>query len=169
MTNNSDGLIRSALRGNEETASRLRRTQLLGVLALVVATLAAPVVRLADDDADLDRQLNIWAAIQWIADAQDASDGLPASYAWLAIALYVALLFVVSAPVLAIVLAVQRGGAARVAAGIAAGVGAVVTLSCWLIVIGDSPEGFADLQPHWGVLLPLVLGLWTANILETDD
>ena len=54
MTNNSDGLIRSALRGNEETASRLRRTQLLGVLALVVATLASPVVRLADDDADVD-------------------------------------------------------------------------------------------------------------------
>lgn len=168
MTNNSDGLIRSALRGNEETASRLRRTQLLGVLALVVATLASPVVRLADD-GDVDRQLNIWAAIQWIADARDASDGLPASFTWLAIALYVALLFVVSAPVLAIVLAVQRGGAARLAAGIAAGVGSVVTLSCWLVVIGDSPEGFADLQPSWGVLLPIVLGLWTANILETDD
>lgn len=169
MTNNSDGLIRSALRGNEETASRLRRTQLLGVLALMVATLASPMVRVIDDDADLDAPLNIWAAIQWLADARDASDAVPASFTWLTLTLYAVLLFVAAAPVLAIVLAVQRAGAARLAAGIAVGLGAVLSLSCWLVVAGEGPDGFADLQPSWGVLLPIVLGLWTANILETDD
>lgn len=169
MTDNSDGLVRSALRGNEETASRLQRTQLLGVVALVIATLAAPVVRVVDDGADVDLQLNLWAAIQWLADARDASDGLPASFGWLAVASYAGLLFAaVAAPVLAIVLAVQRSGAARAAAAIAVALGAIVTLSCWLALVGEAPEGFADLSPTWGVLLPLVLGLWTANILETD-
>ncbi|MFI5624345.1 hypothetical protein ACIA03_12855 [Nocardioides sp. NPDC051685] len=170
MTDNSDGLIRSALRGNEETATRLRRTQLLGVLALVVANLAAPVVRVVDEGADVDLQLNLWAAIQWLADARDASDGLPASFAWLAAVLYAGLLFAgVVAPVLAVVLAVKRSGAARAAAGIAVALGAVVTLCCWLALVGETPERFADLNVTWGALLPLVLGLWTANILETDS
>ncbi|MEI7058516.1 hypothetical protein WBG06_22005 [Nocardioides sp. CCNWLW239] len=168
MTNNSDGLIRSALRGNEETASRLRRTQLLGVLALVVATLASPMVRVIDDDGDLDTQLNAWATIQWIADVQDASGDIPVSYAWLTVMLYVVLLFVLAAPILGLVLAVQRAGAARVAAGLAAVVGVALSLLCWLAVVGEGPDGYADLSPSWGLLLPVVLGFWTANILETD-
>ena len=45
----------------------------------------------------------------------------------------------------------------------------IVTLLCWLALVGDAPEDFADLQVTWGALLPLALGLWTANMLETDD
>lgn len=169
MTDNSDGLIRSALRGNEETASRLRRTQLLGVLALVVATLASPVVRVVDDAEDLDLQLNMWATIQWVAGLRDDSGEVPVAYAWLMVLLYVGLLFALAAPILGVVLAVQRAGMARAAAGLAAVLGVTVSLLCWVAVIGDVPGGYADLQPGWGVLLPLVLGLWTANILETDN
>lgn len=166
---NSDGLIRSALRGNDENASRLRRTQLIGVLILAVATLATPVVRVVDEDSDVDLPQTIWAAIQWIAELRDNSGEVPGSFGWLSVVLYLGLLFVLVAPVLAVVLAVQRGGVARVAAGIAAGLGVIVTLLCWLAVVGESPDGFAELQPTWGILLPLGLGLWTANMLETDS
>lgn len=168
MTDNSDGLIRSALRGNDENASRLRRTQLIGVLILAVATLASPVVRVVDDDSDVDLPLTMWAAIRWVAEVRDDSGEAPGSFAWLTVVLYLGLFFVLAAPVLAVVLAVHRAGAARVAAGIAVALGVVVTLLSWLALIGESPDGFAELHPTWGILLPLGLGLWTANMLETD-
>jgi len=166
VTDNSDGLIRSALRGNEETASRLRRTQFLGVLILAVATLAVPVVRGTDDS---ETSLSIWSAPGWVADLRDASGEVPASYVFLAFASYAAILFAIAAPVLALVIALQRSGLARLAAGVAGVVGAVVTLVVWLGVAGEVLGESADLRPTWGLLLPLALGLWTANMLETDD
>ncbi|MER7560266.1 hypothetical protein ABTZ46_25215 [Nocardioides sp. NPDC126508] len=108
MTDNSDGLIRSALRGNEETASRLRRTQFLGVLILAVATLAVPVVAGTDDS---EVSLSIWAASGWVADLRDASGEVPAAYVFLAFASYAGILFALAAPVLGLVIALQRSGA----------------------------------------------------------
>ena len=167
MADNSDGLIRSALRGNEETASRLRRTQFLGVLILAVATLAVPVVRGTEDDAETS--LSIWSATAWVADLREASGEVPAAYVFLAFASYAAILFALAAPVLALVIALQRSGLARLAAGVAGVIGAVITLVIWLGVAGEVLGEYADLRPTWGVLLPLALGLWTANMLETDD
>ncbi|TQL69551.1 hypothetical protein FB381_3461 [Nocardioides albertanoniae] len=168
MTNSSDGLIRTALRGNEETASRLRRTQLIGVLLLAIATLATPMVRVTEDDSDADRPLSAWAAIGWIGQVRDDSGEIPSAFGWLTVVLYLAILFVIVAVILAVVIAVNRAGAARAAAGVVAGFGAIATLLCWLALVGETPGDFAELHPTWGVLLPLGLGLWTANMLETD-
>ena len=129
MTDTTDGLIRSALRGNEDTASRLRRTQFLGVLILAVATLAVPVIRVAGDS---ETSLSIWSVTQWVADLRDASDEVPASYVFLALVSYAGVLFALAAPVLALVIAVQRSGLARLAAGVAGAVGAIVTLVIWV-------------------------------------
>ena len=164
---NSDGLIRSALRGNDENASRLRRTQLIGVLLLIVATMAAPVVRVVSDESEVDL-LSIWATLGWIAEVRDDSGEIPSAFGWLTVVLWVAILFVIASPVLATILALNRASAARIAAGLAAGIGGVVTLLCWLALIGETPGDFAELDATWGVLLPLGLGLWTANMLETD-
>lgn len=144
----------------------MRRTQFLGVLVLAVATLAVPVVRGTDDS---EVSLSVWAATGWVAELRDASDEVPAAYVFLAFASYVAILFALAAPVLALVIALQRSGLARFAAGLAGVIGAVVTLVIWLSVAGEVLGEYADLRPTWGLLLPLALGLWTANMLETDD
>jgi hypothetical protein len=166
VTDNSAGLIRSALRGNEETASRLRRTQFLGVLILAVATLAVPAVRVTGDS---EISLSIWSVTRWVADLREASGAVPAAYVFLAFVSYVGILFALAAPVLSLVIAVQRSGVARLAAGVAGVAGALVTLAIWLSVTGEALNMSAELHSTWGVMLPLALGLWTANMLETED
>lgn len=71
---NSDGLIRSALREGEETADRLARTQLLVVPVLSVAMISVPAYRIVHDSEDGD-SYGFWSAIAWLGDRPDDAPG----------------------------------------------------------------------------------------------
>lgn len=159
---NSDGLIRTALREGEETADRLARTQLLVVPVLIVAMISVPAYRIVHDSEDGD-SYGFWSAIAWLGDRPDDA---PGAYKLLVVAAVLTILFAVAAAAMGLYLAYSRSNHPAVEIGIATVSGALPSAIAVIGVIA-LPEDSA-VQMGWGVLLPVFLGLWLANMVRSD-
>ena len=160
---NSDGLIRSALREGEETADRLARTQLLVVPVLIVAMISVPAYRIVHDDSEDGDSFGFWSAIAWLGDRPDDA---PGAYKLLVVAAVLAILFAVAAAAMGLYLAYSRSNHPALEMGIVIVSGALPSAIAMIGVIA-LPEDSA-VQMGWGVLLPFFLGLWLANMVRSD-
>jgi hypothetical protein len=160
---NSDGLIRSALREGEETADRLARTQLLVVPVLIVAMISVPAYRIVHDDSEDGDSYGFWSAISWLGDRPDDA---PGAYKLLVIAAVLTILYAVAAAAMGLYLAYSRSNHPAVETSIAIVSGALPSAIAMIGVIA-LPEDSA-VQMGWGVLLPFFLGLWLANMVRSD-
>ena len=160
---NSDGLIRSALREGEETADRLARTQLLVVPVLIVAMISVPAYRIVHDDSEDGDSYGFWSAIAWLGDRPDDA---PGAYRLLVIAAALTILFAVAAAAMGLYLAYSRSNHPAIETSIAIASGALPSAIAMIGVVA-LPEDSA-VQMGWGVLLPFFLGLWLANMVRSD-
>lgn len=160
---NSDGLIRTALREGEETADRLARTQLLLALVLIVAMVAVPAYRVVPDDDDDRESYGFWSAISWLSDRPDDAHG---AYTLLVLASVLAIVFAVAAALMSLHLTASRTNRPAIEIGISIVAGALPSAIAMIGVVA-LPEDSA-VQMGWGVLLPVFLGLWLANMVRSD-
>ncbi|HEY9352650.1 MAG TPA: hypothetical protein VIP28_05340 [Nocardioides sp.] len=160
---NSDGLIRSALREGEETADRLARTQLLTIPFLIVAMISVPAYRIVHDDGEEGDSYGFWSAIAWLGDRPDDA---PGAYKLLIVAAVLTILFAVAAAAMGLYFAYSRSNHPAVEIGIAIVSGALPSAIAAIGVVA-LPEDSA-VQMGWGVLLPVFLGLWLANMVRSD-
>ena len=160
---NSDGLIRSALREGEETADRLARTQLLVVPVLIVAMISVPAYRIVHDDSEDGDSYGFWSAIAWLGDRPDDA---PGAYKLLVIAAVLTILYAVAAAAMGLYLAYSRSNHPAIETSIAIVSGALPSAIAMIGVIA-LPEDSA-VQMGWGVPLPFFLGLWLANMVRSD-
>ncbi|MFE7225776.1 hypothetical protein ACFU7D_13390 [Nocardioides sp. NPDC057577] len=160
---NSDGLIRTALREGEENADRLARTQLLMVPVLIVAMISVPAYRIVHDDGEDGDSYGFWSSISWLADRPDDA---PGAYRLLVIAAVLTILFAVAAAAMGLYFAYSRSNRPAVEIGIAIVSGALPSAIAVIGVVA-LPEDSA-VQMGWGVLLPVFLGLWLANMVRSD-
>lgn len=154
----------------ESQSRRLRRTQLIGVFVLAGVLLAAPMITITGNyDADDDVTLSVWSAISYFSDhGTDHTDQAPTTFRLLTLGLVAAIIFAFIAMIVSLVLAINRGTPARVAAITVAVIGVLATVFNLLATTIDLPNDYGKLHPGLGLLLPAALGLWTANMLQTD-
>lgn len=163
MTNTSEqgrGVERAVAKLDE----RLRTTQAVGGIILLVVSLTAPVLVSVDDSVGTDRRevRAIWAALSYgkvLVTNPDASFGSRASHFWVFTGLVatVVLCFVMALGVLSVLVPLTPGPRRFWSAVcIATAIAPVVTL----IGLGLS-SGDAELQATWTTLAPTALGLWT--------
>ncbi|MFE6509380.1 hypothetical protein ACFVDI_20190 [Nocardioides sp. NPDC057767] len=160
---NSDGLIRTALREGEETADRLARTQLLVVPVLIVAMISVPAYRIVHDDGEDGDSFGFWSAIAWLGDRPDDA---PGAYKLLVVAAVLTILYAVAAGAMGLYLAYSRSNHPAAETSIAIVSGALPSALAMIGVVA-LPEDSA-VQMGWGVLLPAFLGLWLANMVRSD-
>jgi hypothetical protein len=160
---NSDGLIRTALREGEETADRLARTQLLTIPFLIVAMISVPAFRIVHDDGEEGDSYGFWSAIAWLGDRPDDA---PGAYKLLIVAAVLTILFAVAAAAMGLYLAYSRSNRPGIETGIAIVAGALPSAIAMIGVVA-LPDGSA-VRMGWGVLLPVFLGLWLANMVRSD-
>lgn len=167
-------LAYAAAQDGEATAARLLRTQLLGALILAAATFGAPTLRIVtSDDDDLERSSRVLSpssAIGYLSDhAHDHSEHAPKVFTLVSAGLVATMIFAVVAVIVALVLATKH---TRRAQGAVFGIiiaAVAITLFNLFAPSSHAQSSYADLQPTWMTLLPLALGLWTANILRIED
>lgn len=160
---NSDGLIRTALREGEETADRLARTQLLTIPFLIIAMISVPAFRIVHDDGEEGDSYGFWSAIAWLGDRPDDA---PGAYKLLVIAAVLTILFAVAAAAMGLYLAYSRSNHPGIETGIVIVAGALPSAIAMIGVVA-LPDGSA-VRMGWGVLLPVFLGLWLANMVRSD-
>ncbi|MFD7076215.1 hypothetical protein ACFV9G_18570 [Nocardioides sp. NPDC059952] len=160
---NSDGLIRTALREGEENADRLARTQLLMVPVLIVAMISVPAYRIVHDDGEDGDSYGFWSSVSWLAERPDDA---PGAYRLLVIAAVLTILFAVASAAMALYFAYSRSNHPAVEIGIAIVAGALPSAIAVIGVVA-LPEDTA-VQMGWGLLLPAFLGLWLANMVRSD-